>query len=79
MLVGPGGNATVQANNPQATYQAILPSTNFDSATGSLIQGSVLATTGAGGMGVTFSINFTGLPSIAEYGPFGTPLHPLLS
>ena len=73
-MLGPGGNATIQANNPQATYQAVLPTTNFDNATGSVILGSVLATTGAGGSGVTFSVNFTGLPSIAEYGPLGKHL-----
>ncbi|KAI4152271.1 MAG: hypothetical protein LQ340_003000 [Diploschistes diacapsis] len=76
-FTGPGGNATVQANNPQATYQAILPSANFDSATGSIITGSVLATTGAGGTGVTFNINFTGFPSVAEYGPFVYHIHEL--
>ena len=51
-----------------------MPSTNFDSATGSTITGSVLATTGAGGTGVTFDIKFSGFPSVAEYGPFGKPL-----
>ena len=70
-FTGPGGNATIQANNPQATYEAILPSTNFDSATGSIITGNVIASTGAGGTGVSFSINFSGIPSVAAYGPFG--------
>ena len=70
-FTGPGGNATVQANNPQASYQATLPSTNFDSATGSIITGTVNAQTGAGGTGVTFTINLSGIPSVAQYGPFG--------
>ena len=69
---GPGGNATVQSNLPQATYQAVLPSTNFDNLTGSTITGSVTAMTGANGVGVAFSVDLTGFPSEAAYGPFGT-------
>lgn len=54
-----------------ATYIATLPSTNFDNLTGSIITGSIMAMTNANGTGVTFSVNFTGFPSEAEYGQFG--------
>ncbi|MCJ1314288.1 hypothetical protein MMC25_007968 [Agyrium rufum] len=76
-FTGPGGNATVQTNNPAATYQAILPTTEFDSATGTVITGTVLASTNADGTGVTFSLNLAGFPSVAEYGPFVYHIHEL--
>ena len=75
-FTGPGGNATVQTNNPQATYQATLPPTMFDDATGTLISGTVMAVTGAGGTGVTFNINLAGFPSESQYGPFGESYPP---
>lgn len=70
-FVGPGGNATAQTGLSSATYQAVLPQTNFDDLTGSTITGSIIGTSTAGGTGVTFTVNFTGFPSEAEYGPFG--------
>ncbi len=76
-FAGPGGNASIQSGLPTASYQAILPATNFDNATGSTITGSIKGTTNANGTGVTFSVNFASFPSVAAYGPFGE--HPSLS
>ena len=73
-FVGPGGSASVQTNLPSATYQATLPSaSNFDENTGTLITGSISGSSVPGGSGVTFTVNFGGFPSAAQYGPFGTP------
>jgi len=73
-FTGPGGNASIQQNSA-ASYLAVLPSTNFDSATGSLITGSIMGTVPANGTGVMFTVNFTGFPSEAEYGPFVYHIH----
>jgi len=73
-FTGPGGNATIQTNNPPATYVAVLPSTNFDNATGSLIAGSISGTANANGTGIVFTVNFTGFPS-SLYGPFVYHIH----
>jgi hypothetical protein len=75
--LGPGGNATIQSNNPQATYQAVLPSTNFDNATGSLITGSITGAASSNSTGVLFTVNFTGFPSESAYGPFVYHIHNL--
>ena len=69
-FVGPGGSATAQANLPAATYQALLPATNFDNLTGSIVTGSIVGASSSGSTGVTFTVNITGLPSEAAYGPF---------
>lgn len=74
---GPGGNATEQSGLPAATYQAVLPPTMFDNATGTVISGTVSASSVAGGTGVMVSVSLTGFPSAAEYGPFGYHLHAL--
>ncbi|KAL9114443.1 MAG: hypothetical protein Q9227_001524 [Pyrenula ochraceoflavens] len=75
-FVGPGGSASVQSNLPSATYQATLPSaSNFDENTGSLITGSIVGSSTAGGSGVTFSVNFGGFPDEAQYGPFVYHIH----
>ena len=68
---GPGGNATIQNGNPAATFQAVFPTPEFDTATGTTISGSVVATTPTNGTGVMFSINLANLPSPALYGPLG--------
>jgi hypothetical protein len=74
---GPGGNATVQTSNPAATYIAILPPTNFDPATGSIITGSVTGTATANGTGILITVNLTGFPSPSLYGPFVYHIHTL--
>jgi len=74
-FTGPGGNATVQSNLPAASYQAILPAISFDNATGDDIMGSVTASSTAGGTGVSFSISFSNLPSVSQYGPFVYHIH----
>ena len=61
----------MQNGNPPASYQAILPMTNFDNATGSIITGSIVGKASGNGTGVMFTVNFTGFPSEAAYGPFG--------
>jgi len=76
-FTGPGGNATVQNGNPPASYQAILPTTNFDNATGSIITGSIVGKASGNGTGVMFTVNFTGFPSEAAYGPFVYHVHNL--
>ncbi|KAF2103517.1 Cu,Zn superoxide dismutase-like protein [Rhizodiscina lignyota] len=74
-FTGPGGNASVQSNLPAASYRAVLPSTNFDNLTGSTITGSITGTSVANGTGVTFTIDFTGFPNEAQYGPFVYHVH----
>jgi hypothetical protein len=76
---GPGGNATIQTSNPPATYIAVLPPTNFDPATGSVITGSVTVTANANGTGILISVNLTGFPSPSLYSPFVYHIHALLS
>ncbi|KAN0121884.1 Superoxide dismutase, copper/zinc binding domain containing protein [Hyaloscypha variabilis] len=76
-FTGPGGNASIQNNNPAATYVAILPSTNFDNATGSLITGSITGAANPNGTGVLFTVNFAGFPSDTLYGPFVYHVHNL--
>jgi len=73
---GPGGNASIQTNNPSATYVAVLPSSsNFDAATGSLITGSITGSVPSNGTGVVFHVDFTGFPMDADYEPFVYHIH----
>lgn len=66
LVTGELGDAPVTMNNPAGvTYQAILPNVGTSG-----IRGSILGTSGPGGRGVQFTVNFTGFPSSAE-GPFG--------
>ncbi|MCJ1474616.1 hypothetical protein MMC13_003276 [Lambiella insularis] len=74
---GPGGNATIQSNNPAASYEAVFPSVEFDNATGTTISGSVIAAAAANGTGVAFTINIANLPSPALYGPLVYHIHEL--
>lgn len=74
---GPGGNATVQSGLPAATYLATFPTTQFDPNTGTLISGSIQASSVQGGTGVSFSINLSGIPDIATYGPIVYHIHEL--
>lgn len=71
------GTAVAQTGLPAATYQATLPSMNFDPDTGSTITGNIVGVSAQGGTGVTFTVNFTGFPSEAEYGPFVYHIHNL--
>ncbi|KAF2109790.1 cytosolic Cu/Zn superoxide dismutase, partial [Lophiotrema nucula] len=72
-FTGLGGTATAQSNLPTATYRAELPDTMFDPLVGTVIRGSVV---GVGGPnGVTFTVNLTGLPDQAQYGPFPHHIH----
>lgn len=70
-FTGQYGNAVVQQNTAGATFKATLPSTNFDPYTGSTISGSLTATVPSNGSGVMITVNFSGFPAEAEYGPFG--------
>lgn len=72
-FVGPGGAASIQMNTAGAAYEAILPMTNFDPDTGSTITGTIMGMVPMNGTGVMLTVNFTGFPSEAMYGPFGKP------
>lgn len=77
-FTGQLGNATVQSNLPAATYEAVITSSDdFDDNTGSVITGTITGASTAGGSGVTFTVNFTGFPSEAMYGPFVYHIHNL--
>lgn len=68
----------MQTNQPAASYQAVLPTVNFNK--NSHITGTVTGTSVAGGSGITFNVNIAGLPDLATYGPFSmytTSSHPL--
>lgn len=68
----------MQSNQPAASYQAVLPTVNFNK--NSHITGTVTGTSVAGGSGITFNVNIAGLPDLATYGPFSmykTSSHPL--
>jgi len=74
-FTGPGGNATVQANNPDATYVARFPTSQFDNSTGSEIAGTVTAVAGPQGTGVTLTFDWSGFPDAASLGPFPYHIH----
>jgi len=74
-FTGLGGTATVQTNLPAATYMAELPDSMFDPLVGTVIRGSIMAVGTANG--VQFSVNLTGLPDQATYGPFPWHIHNL--
>lgn len=48
-----------------------------DNGTGSTVQGSIIISSTSGGSGVSVSVNFTGFPSEAAYGPFVYHIHEL--
>jgi hypothetical protein len=67
---GLNGPAQPQTNLPATCYQAVITASNsFDNLTGSAITGTV--TGSAVGTGVSFTVNLTGFPAEAEFGPFG--------
>lgn len=72
-FTGLGGTATMQSNLPLATYRADLPDTMFDPLVGTVIQGSIVAV--GTNSGVQFTVNLTGLPDQAQYGPFPYHIH----
>ncbi|KAF2681799.1 Cu,Zn superoxide dismutase-like protein [Lentithecium fluviatile CBS 122367] len=74
-FTGPGGTATAQTKLPAATYRADLPDTMFNLLVGTVIRGSVVAVGTPDG--VQFSVNLTGLPDQALYGPFPWHIHNL--
>ncbi|KAF2228107.1 superoxide dismutase, partial [Elsinoe ampelina] len=73
--VGPGGTAAIQSSLPAATYIASLPPRAFNELTGTIIGGSIRASSSQDGTGVTFSISLTNLPDNAQYGPFAYHIH----
>jgi hypothetical protein len=74
-FTGLAGTATAQSNMPAATYRANLPDTMFDPYVGTMIQGSIEAV--GTDSGVQFTVNITGLPDQAQYGPFPWHIHTL--
>ncbi|KAH9838140.1 Cell surface superoxide dismutase [Teratosphaeria destructans] len=71
------GPATTASNLPAATYQALLPSTNFDNGTGSTVIGNITISSSPGTPGVMVSVDFSGFPSEELYGPFVYHIHTL--
>ncbi|KAL9092527.1 MAG: hypothetical protein Q9165_004331 [Trypethelium subeluteriae] len=69
------GPATTQSSLPAATYQAVLPSTNFDDGTGSTITGAITISSNPSTPGVSIVVNFAGFPNAAAYGPFLYHIH----
>lgn len=65
----------MESNLPAATYRAVLPPSMFDDLVGTVISGSVIGVGTPGG--VQFTVNLTGLPAVAVYGPFGYHVHNL--
>ncbi|KAF2437265.1 Cu,Zn superoxide dismutase-like protein [Karstenula rhodostoma CBS 690.94] len=74
-FTGLAGTATAQSNLPAATYRADLPDTMFDPYVGTVIRGSVEAV--GTESGVQLTVNLTGLPNQAQYGPFPWHIHAL--
>ena len=74
-FTGLGGTATAQTNLPAATYMAKLPDSMFNPLVGTVIRGSIMAV--GTDNGVQFSVNLTGLPDQALYGPFPWHIHNL--
>lgn len=74
-FTGLAGTATKQTNLPAATYRADLPDSMFDPYVGTVIRGSVQAV--GTDSGVQFTVNLTGLPDQAQYGPFPWHIHAL--
>jgi len=73
--VGLNGTAPVRSNQPTATYRATLPSLMFNPLVGTTIRGYI---EGVGtSSGVRFTVNITGLPDQAQYGPFNWHIHTL--
>ena len=64
------GPAAIQSNPKAVSYQAVLPPSSFNKAIRTNITGSVIATSVAGGSGVTIKVNYASLPDVATYGPF---------
>lgn len=71
------GPAIVQGNLPAATYTATLPSVAFDELTGTIPAGTIIGSSSQGASGVTFTINLSGLPAQAQYGPLMYHIHNL--
>ncbi|KAF2031146.1 hypothetical protein EK21DRAFT_63756 [Setomelanomma holmii] len=73
--VGLNGTAVAQTNMPSATYRATLPSSMFNNLVNTTVSGYV---EGIGSSaGVRFTVNLTGLPNQAMYGPFNWHIHTL--
>ncbi|QIX00623.1 hypothetical protein AMS68_006140 [Peltaster fructicola] len=76
-FTGQLGDAVVQQNTAGGSFMATLPSTNFDPYTGSTITGSLMATVPSNGTGMMVTVNFSGFPAEAQYGPFVYHIHGL--
>jgi hypothetical protein len=73
--VGLNGTAVAQTNLPAATYRATLPPSMFNNLINTTVRGFV---EGVGTpSGVRFTVNLTGLPDQARYGPFNWHIHTL--
>lgn len=73
--IGLNGTATAQTSMPVATYRATLPPTMFNNLVGTNVTGYVQ---GIGSPeGVRFTVQLSGLPNQAQYGPFNWHIHTL--
>jgi hypothetical protein len=73
--IGLNGTATAQINLPASTYRATLPSSMFNNLVGTTVRGYIEGVGTAAG--VRFTVNLTGLPEQARYGPFNWHIHTL--
>lgn len=72
---GLNGPAQVQSNLPTGTYVATLPSVMYNPGIGATISGSISGAASSNGTGVMFRVDFSGFPSLADYGPFVYHIH----
>jgi hypothetical protein len=73
--VGLNGTALAQTNLPTSTYRATLPASMFNNLVNATVRGYI---EGVGTpSGVRFTVNLTGLPDQAKYGPFNWHIHTL--
>ncbi|TVY83979.1 Cell surface Cu-only superoxide dismutase [Lachnellula suecica] len=76
LTTGALGNATVVTNNPPgAVYLATLPTTEFNNPSDPRgnVKGSIVATASPNGIGVSFAVSFSNLPTSG--GPFVYHIH----
>lgn len=71
-LLGP---APVQSNQPTVTYRATMPTSMFNPLVGTTVRGYI---EGVGtSNGTRFTVNLSGLPNQAQYGPLNWHIHTL--
>ncbi|KAF1943749.1 Cu,Zn superoxide dismutase-like protein [Clathrospora elynae] len=69
------GTATASMNQPSTTYRATMPNVMYNPFVNTVVMGSLEAV--GGPEGVMFTVNLTGLPDQAQFGPFNWHIHAL--